>query len=488
MTGLSLGLGLGLDTPGAGGGATSFSRLNGETAGLSILGDSTGVKLSVKDPGTPANNRTNIDVNAVDTPFDNTMTTEYNSSRGKYALKIATPEDLTILLSALPAISGEFTIYIDCEMADVSTASQTIWSMKASTISDYVYLIQDGSDVFLRTRKASGSTYDTHVASVLRPTAGSRFESTVRVKDNLVALSVNGSTIANMQNTGALMPGSLTELRFGSFGGGNNSKMQSMLIYAFVLIPRAVSNFDLADWQYQRTDIDYTAYHAVIDAGQSNTNHGRYLDAMVDVFGGHTWQMDHTTAAISEANEPLLHVPQVADMIGHALPFCRDYYYPNIGAECLILPCGVGNTGFSDNRWNPNDDLHNRVESACGVLRRKCPNAVLKAILWQQGNRDMLALWSQATYAAAADAAFAAWRATLGSTIPIIVGGSPPAFVATDPTNYGPVAAAQADAPNRNSYCAYADPTGLTSGASGEYDAPDQRALGARYWAAFTSL
>ena len=245
---------------------------------------------------------------------------------------------------------------------------------------------------------------------------------------------------------------------------------------------------------------DTRRYHIFVGAGQSNGYLGDTINPAVDVSGGRTFMIknNQTSAAtlgdIAAANEPLANPNPYVTGIGHILPFARDFYIPGQLAprpDVMLLPDYTADTGFSDNRWNPGDDLFLRLMAYIGLAIDMLPNSEFKALMWMQGEKEAVLGWTQAQYRTAFLAFAAAFRAEFGE-IPIIVGGMRPGWVAVDPGTRSGVQAALADMPNQLYLCGYADPSASPAiGAVGtgiHYSAAEQRLFGGRFWDAWQDL
>jgi Carbohydrate esterase, sialic acid-specific acetylesterase len=400
---------------------------------------------------------------------------------------------ISLDLTKISTISGEFSIYIDWEVGDIIDTDQTVLTMQtAGGLSDYVRLNQDGALPFLRHREASVSASD--ITSIGTLVKGQRHQMTFRSKVNFAAGSIDGSCLGLRQNTvDVVVPSVFNVLALGTWY--NSSPLKGMTrIRRMVVVPRAVENRSIADWRYVRaTSADVVDLFVI--AGQSNTRNGLTADpGGLDAPGPNVFQLNHYAVTKVSAVEPLNHLPApVADANGFGVAFARDHYFPAIGRDVLLLPCGVDNTGFLDDRWDVDRDLYNMVESIIGVAMRKFPNAQLKAILWHQGEREADAgtPWTQGQYETAFDAMVAGYRTTFGSTLPIIVGGMVPGWVADVPARQG-VADAHVATPGRIAHAGYANPSvpsNISSvGTTVHYAAADQRLFGGRYWTAFQAL
>lgn len=212
-------------------------------------------------------------------------------------------------------------------------------------------------------------------------------------------------------------------------------------------------------------------YDIFLIAGQSNTYYGRDTgatvpDATLDATDADIFQLRHfggTDGEVILAAEALDHyLDPPASTVGFALTFAKKYKLevmaPN--RDILLVPCGRSSSGFADNWWNEGDTLdlycQTRVDLA---LTKGSGTNIIKGILWMQGETDALAGGAAVTnYQSNLLALIDRWRTHFGdSTIPFIVGGMVPAWVAQD-ADYQAVQAALADIPNQRSYTGYANP------------------------------
>ncbi|HQT52418.1 MAG TPA: sialate O-acetylesterase [Phenylobacterium sp.] len=394
-------------------------------------------------------------------------------------------DNLNFPLSSVAASWAEFSMYCDFVYTAGATSSQRpFW------LGDTI------SQAHLGGFRLDATSLLTNViaANVLQANFGIgtvapnvRIEASARFKVNLIAGSLNGAPIGlGGQDNTATMPSVVSGFIGTNLGG-------PMKIRRVVLVPRTVSSAQLAHWRYA-VATDPTPYDALGVAGQSNTNNGYNINPAIDV-SDPLVDVINQAGVVSNAAEPLPHFSTVADRVGFALAFARDRYVPNrlaSGRKVLLIPCGLTNTGFTDNRWGVGQDLYNATLSLVGLALAKYPNAQLKGIFFQQGEKDAAAAVSQATYEAAQGATLQGFRDELGNA-PIVVGGMVPEWVAADAARQ-PVQDAVASTPSRLSNTGYANPSVPTviPGRVGDtihYDAAGQRpGMDGRYWTAYAPL
>lgn len=230
----------------------------------------------------------------------------------------------------------------------------------------------------------------------------------------------------------------------------------------------------------------------ILLAGQSNVYVGETLDSGVDVSHSRVLQIAQN-GVVTIAQEPLPHPVPLADAIGHGHTFARDFYRPNAlsaGRNVLLVPYAVGNTGFSDNRWNSGDDLYTGAVNLTKKALARHPDNAMVAVLWMQGEREAQAAWTQNQYQTALGNMVTAMRSALGS-FKFVCGGMVPGWVAADGTRQG-VQDALANVAGYISNAAYADPSSPSDVSSGSvqvhYTAAAQRLFAGRFWTAYNSL
>lgn len=108
---------------------------------------------------------------------------------------------------------------------------------------------------------------------------------------------------------------------------------------------------------------------------------------------------------------------------------------PNL-ESVLFVNRGVGGTGFSDNRWNEDDDLYDLAVNELNQAKIDYPNYTFKGILWHQGETDALAEWTQAQYETALGNMVTAMRADVGD-VPFILGTMSHAWIDLDSARQG---------------------------------------------------
>lgn len=179
--------------------------------------------------------------------------------------------------------------------------------------------------------------------------------------------------------------------------------------------------------------------------------------------------------------------------IGPGLTFMRDQWLPNVLGNnptrgVMVVAQGAGGQGLVSNGYwaAPSGpgyvDAVTRINQAIALNSRNA----LKAFLWCTGANDAIAGISEAAYTAAMQNTIAALRANItGATnTPVLVEALVPAFVATNPSTFGPVNSALLAAPSNISKCGVCDMTGITGQTAVLYHltADSQRTLGNRFY------
>lgn len=241
-------------------------------------------------------------------------------------------------------------------------------------------------------------------------------------------------------------------------------------------------------------------YYIITIGGQSNSHAGEAKDPAIDVTNPRIWQQRQDTGVIEIADEPLvkLSVPGGYNKIGPMMAFARDYFLPRIlppTHDILLVHSALGGTTYSGGNWNVGDADYEAWVTACQTAMATHADNVMAVILQQLGEGDGAANMSQADYSAAEVSTFADFRARVptAARCPIIVGGMPPQYVASN-ANTQHVRNAQQAIGSVVANAAYADPTGLVCWTGDpqfplHYDAPSMRIMGReRYPAALQTL
>lgn len=111
---------------------------------------------------------------------------------------------------------------------------------------------------------------------------------------------------------------------------------------------------------------------------------------------------------------------------GFARQFAIDHAAANPGVTLGFIGVAHGGTGFFNNDWNPGDPSFTQaVARINAALAAAPPGAVLKGILWHQGENDGQTAASQNAYAANLTAFIPAFRAAItgGANLPFVLGG-----------------------------------------------------------------
>jgi hypothetical protein len=244
------------------------------------------------------------------------------------------------------------------------------------------------------------------------------------------------------------------------------------------------------------TETDIPAPQLILVVGQSNTHYGLGLNEVLDAPVDGIYQLGRfeNNSCIIPVCEPLDHHSKTAGRIGFALKFSKLLHDHMQGSQNLIIvPCGFGGTGFIDNRWNKTNDLYEDAVSRVNMLMTYFPDASIAAILWHQGETDVL-LGNQ-NYEADLDNFINDLRSDLGNdTIPFILGGMVPFWVdqAVDRQTLQVIIKTS---PSRHNRVGYADPDvpfviEKSNNAFDEihYDANGQRILAERYFEQYLQL
>lgn len=148
----------------------------------------------------------------------------------------------------------------------------------------------------------------------------------------------------------------------------------------------------------------------------------------------------------------------------------------------LWLNLARGGTGFSDNRWNPGDDLYTEFVEKANDLHTAHPQFALRAIIWSNSENEMLAGWTGNQFYDAQKALIQGLRSEItcaSAQTPFIFVKPPANFVASRPTGQDIVdASAQLAQDLPNVY--YVDHGDLNATQDGvHFEAAEIRTIGA---------
>ncbi len=242
--------------------------------------------------------------------------------------------------------------------------------------------------------------------------------------------------------------------------------------------------------------VELTAPKLILVVGQSNTHAGFGLNEVLDAPQDGIYQLGRfgNNNCVIQACEPLDHHTRTADRIGFALTFAKLLHQHLQGAEDLIIvPCGYGGTGFIDNHWNKGDDLYEDAVSRVQLLQETYPDASLAAILWHQGETDVVL--GNTAYQTDLDNFIDDLRTDVGNdTVPFVLGGMVPFWV-NQAADRQALQQILKDTPQRLAHSAYADPDlpfvivkPDNTFDEIHYDAVGERELGQRYFDVYLQL
>jgi Carbohydrate esterase, sialic acid-specific acetylesterase len=239
-------------------------------------------------------------------------------------------------------------------------------------------------------------------------------------------------------------------------------------------------------------------FDVVLLAGQSNmSGYGAYIVPAFDTTDVRIQQWG-PSGVPQLAVDPLLHpdAPFNTGRIGPGMSFARNYLKTlPANRSVLLVPTAFAGTGFSDARWNPGNDLfESAVQRTNSALAADATGNCLAAILWNQGETDVLRNMSAASYQAALDTMITTLRVRLragsgADTAPFVLGGFSPDWLALKPTpSPQPIVDVINATPSRLRYTAVVSTSGLTSnvtqGLDGaiHIDAASHRVYGKRFF------
>lgn len=180
----------------------------------------------------------------------------------------------------------------------------------------------------------------------------------------------------------------------------------------------------------------------------------------------------------------------MANGIGPGRTFLVDQYRLHLLASnryAMSVSAAEGGTGFTGGYWSAPSGLGvtnfvTRVNQAIALDARNA----LTILLWTTGANDAINGMAQATYVANFQTTIAYFRANItgASSVPVLVQGLVPAYVAANLATAGPVDAALKSLPANVSKCGYVDMTNMVGQTAIPYhlNAASQRLVGAGFY------
>lgn len=227
------------------------------------------------------------------------------------------------------------------------------------------------------------------------------------------------------------------------------------------------------------------ALHLFIVAGQSNAA-GRAPNDGGAGFPAGTIEYGVTNTWSAVSNR-LYHGPWEASLatasnFGFARQFAIDYASANPGVTIGFIGVAHGGTGFQNGNWRPGDPSYTQAVARVSAAMAAAPaGAMLKGILWHQGENDGQTTTAQNAYAGHLTTFIPAFRAAIGAPdLPFVLGGHAQGAQYYNHVTHRTIQAI----PNLIPYTGYA-PADVPQNASVfdgiHYDAISQRRLGSRF-------
>lgn len=242
------------------------------------------------------------------------------------------------------------------------------------------------------------------------------------------------------------------------------------------------------------------SYDVVVVMGQSNAlGAGEGWEPLgADAPHANVYQMSSYPALedlVLPAADPLLNPQPMFGRVGFGLTFAKDYAEAT-GRDVLIIPVGVGETGFTEaggRTWDPDNEtapinLYERAVEQIGDALGKNPNSRLVAVLWHQGEGDVRTM-SGDEYQERLDRVIDGLRESYGDA-PFLVGGMSPDRMAEMGGLYTEVYEAHRTVADRMPETAFVPaPEGMHNvGETIHLNAAGQRYLGNAFWEAYEAL
>ncbi|MCX6278159.1 MAG: sialate O-acetylesterase [Bacteroidetes bacterium] len=176
-------------------------------------------------------------------------------------------------------------------------------------------------------------------------------------------------------------------------------------------------------------------YDVILVIGQSNTHQGIGLNFLLDAPNERIKQLGRfgdNNMKIITAREPLDHFTKIPDKIGFAMTFAKAYKNQFLSSDkhILIIPGGMGATGFSSHYWNKGDTLYNDAVMRTNFVVKNFKSKLV-AILWHQGESDI----GNPDYQQNLDSMIVNIRKDItgGGRVPFVLGGMVPYWIQQNP-------------------------------------------------------
>lgn len=265
-----------------------------------------------------------------------------------------------------------------------------------------------------------------------------------------------------------------------------------------IIVHRAISEDErlkaityLSNWTPTRK------YHVFAIKGQSNASGVVWYQADYSTTEKPNYRIHQINRASSYdgdivlAYEPLKHVAAEPEGVTFGYAFAKAYLArqtdPNI--HVLFVPCALGDTGYSNNRWRVGDDLHEALITRTNAAMAKGYDMSFKGILEFMGERDCANSVSQVDFTNYTSAAIADFRSRItgASNCPYIISTLVPEFSGAPLL---PVELAINNMPSNVTRCAVVNNSDLTgyTGDSTHFNGLAQRIIGGRFDAAYQTL
>lgn len=295
-----------------------------------------------------------------------------------------------------------------------------------------------------------------------------REQITLNYQNNQLFASVNGLPLSIGNTVLSPIPTVGTTLWFGTFVG-SSFLAGPVRIRRIGIVPSATKALAITS-RFTQVTTNATRYKYFATYGQSNAaGNGALCDPTgLDAPGSHVFQYSQigvVSSAVEPLNNPIPVTGSSSPYNGVALALARDILVPSGPLPYepwVVLPGGIGNTGFGDtNAWGVGNAYHNNVLSMIGSFGLYYPNATLEMIYFAIGERDAVTYgMSQPTFENYMTAAIADIRTQAGnSTLPMVMGGPQPGYVAAHSAAFAPIIAAMVDIAATVTRTAYADPS-----------------------------
>lgn len=388
--------------------------------------------------------------------------------------------------------AGDFTVFVKIKTAPNNLTRSYFGCNDATNKMFYLETVASTGQLKVAVGNTSWTTTQTYADGTVLDVVIRRSGTSVKMWVNQVLVVDSTSTWTGTSNDPVILMGRTSNATITNMATSGH-------LGEFCLINRAVTEAERAAINSYLTSsyVNKREYHVFAIKGQSNAsgvvwNQADWAGLEKPNYRIH--QINRATSFDGDivlAWEPLKHVAAEPGGLTFGFAFAKAYLatQTNPNVHVLLVPCALGDTGYSNSRWMVGDDLHEGLVTRANLAMAKLPNTKFKGILEFLGERDTTNSVSQVDFTSYTQSAILDLRARIsGATnCPYVISKLVPEFAGS---TLQPVELAIAAMPTNVSNCAVvetSDLTGMTSDST-HFNGAAQRIMGTRFLSAYQTL